>query len=100
MLQARSHSAVGRAYALHPLLGDFVERYGVHRLRMLPVDDPDYGELRRRELREAWNRHREATEERDVAALASRRRGELRRFDPLRSLNPPAHLKVAKEPTA
>lgn len=90
MLGARNEARVKRAYELHPMLGAFVERFGVDRLAMLEVDDPDYGELRRRDVREAWERHCEAMQGRDVAALAAgQRRGEMGRFDPLAALGRP-----------
>lgn len=71
----------------HPLALSFVDRMGPARLAAEPVHDPEYGALRLRDLRGAWERHCEALEGREVAALA---RGEgragLRRLDPLAAL--------------
>lgn len=83
--QSENDAALERARTMHPLIASFMERQGLDRLRMLPLDDPDYGEIRRKELREAWERHCEATEGRVIAALASGS-GELRQLDPLASL--------------
>jgi hypothetical protein len=69
-----------------PIIAAFVERQGWDRLRNLPLDDPDWGEKTRRELREAWDRHVEAFDGREVAALASGDRDGLRQLDPLASL--------------
>lgn len=70
----------------HPLVGSFVKRQGWDRLRLLPLDDPDWGEKTRRELREAWDRHVETFDGREVAALASGDRDGLRQLDPLAAL--------------
>jgi hypothetical protein len=86
-----------RLTGMHPLVGAFVERQGIERLRSLPLDernadDPADAMWRRKELREAWDRHLEATDGREVAALAAggdHTEG-LRRLDPLSALNPPA----------
>src|SRR5207237_9035503 len=79
-----------RASQLHPLVGSFVERQGIDRLREMPVDDPDNGHWRRDELRTAWAVHVEAFEGREVAALASGEGREgLRRLDPLAGLDAP-----------
>lgn len=69
----------------HPLVASFAERQGIRRLKELPLGDPEWGEQRRRELRDAWDRHLEATDGREIAALASGREG-LRQLDPLASL--------------
>jgi hypothetical protein len=79
----RNRAMLDRASELHPLVAAFVNRYGLHRLRMLEVDDPEYGELRRKELAGEWDQFCEAMEGRDVAALVSGRRGEIGRFDPM-----------------
>jgi hypothetical protein len=89
MLGARDQVRLERAQEIHPLLGAFVERFGVHRLAMLEVDDPEYGELRRKEVREAWVRHCEAFAGREVAAIASGRRSGLGKLDPLSALGVP-----------
>lgn len=77
--------ALGRL-AGQPLVRAFLERQGVARVRMLPLDCPDWGEKTRRELREGWDRHVEAFEGREVAALASGRADGLRQLDPLTAL--------------
>jgi hypothetical protein len=67
---------------ISPWVTAFVERYGVERLRLLEVDG-DYGNLVRKDLRQSWEQFLEATEGREVAALATGRRSELGSFDPL-----------------
>lgn len=99
--QAENTAALERAADLHPLVASFVQRQGVTRLRELPVVDPDFGEIRRKELRDAWDRHCEAMDGRDVAALASGDRSALglRKLDPLAALglkaDEPAGLEAA-----
>jgi hypothetical protein len=68
-----------------PLVAAFASRQGVARLRTLPIDDPDWGEKTRRELREAWDRHVDAFDGREIAAIASGS-SDLRQLDPLASL--------------
>ena len=72
---------------IHPLVASFVDRQGGPlRLRSLGLDDPEnqYREARRHELAERWAEHCDVFEGREVAALASGRRGEgLGRLDPL-----------------
>jgi hypothetical protein len=72
----------------HPLVASFVARQGWDRLRLLPIDDPDWGEKHRRDLYGAWERHRESHDHRQVAALASGR-GDLAQLDPLATLGLP-----------
>lgn len=83
-------AALERAAGMHPLIGAFIERQGLDRLRELQLEDPDYGTLRRKELEAEWNAMLERFDERDVAAAAlpagDARRGQLRRFDPLAAL--------------
>jgi hypothetical protein len=73
---------------LHPLVQAFVNRQGIRRLSLLEVDDPEWGEVKRKELRDAWDRHVEAMADRDVAELVAggERRPGLNRFDPLAAL--------------
>jgi hypothetical protein len=81
---AREHAAT-----MHPLVASFVDRYGIDRLRLLEVDHPDYGDIKRRDLEAAWDAHVEAMDGRDLAAIAAPRRGEgLRKvdYDPLSAL--------------
>lgn len=82
-----NQAATDRAAELHPLVAGFVARQTPARLRALEVDDPDYGELRRKELRDSWDRHVEAFTGRETAALAAGTgRTGLRQLDPLASL--------------
>ena len=85
--RAYNRAALERARELHPLVGSFVARYGVERLRMLELDHPEYGALKRRDLLASWEAHVEAMGKRDVAlSIAGRGRGELSRVDPLAAL--------------
>jgi hypothetical protein len=82
-----------RLAGMHPLIGAFVDRLGMDYLRGLELEDPDYSQLRRKELRDAWERHVDAFGDREVAALAAGTpRGELgmHKFDPLAALGVPA----------
>ncbi len=81
--------AVQRAMAFHPLIARFVQVMGRDHLAMLPVFDPDYGRVRRQELRTTWQEIDETTRGRDIAAMVAgsgERRGQIGRFDPLRAL--------------
>ena len=80
---AWARAAVDRAFELSPLVGSFVQAYGASRLGALGLDDPEWGTLRRRELRDAWERHVEAT---DVRVALAGGHGELRKVDPLAAL--------------
>lgn len=73
---------------LHPLIGAFVQRQGLERLRAMDLDDPEWGQARRKLLADEWEEFVDVAETRDVAALVAGRRGELDRFDPLRALGP------------
>lgn len=84
MQQSKRDAVLERASGMHPLIRSFVELQGVERLLQLPIADPDYGELRRAELRDAWDRHVQAGDVRQVAALASGT--DPRRLDPLAAL--------------
>lgn len=79
-------AALERAALMHPLVTGFVASQGVARLRMLPLDDPDYGPIRRKELAAEWAEFVERNEGREVAALVAGRRGEMGAFDPARAL--------------
>lgn len=89
-LKARTTGeAVNRAMSFHPLIARFVQVMGRDRLAYLEVFDPDYGRVRRQELRTTWQEIDETTRGRDVAAMVAgsgERRGQLGRFDPLRAL--------------
>jgi hypothetical protein len=87
MARAYHEARLERARDLHPLVSTFVDRFGIDRLDSIEINHPDYGDVKRKDLRDAWDRHVEAMDGRDVAALASgRRRGELGRLDPLEAL--------------
>jgi hypothetical protein len=75
-----------RAAGVHPLVGAFVMRQGIDRLRTLPLEDPQWGEKHRRDLERAWEQHVEAFDGREVAALAAGSRDGLRQLDPLAAL--------------
>jgi hypothetical protein len=75
----------------HPAVRSFAERQGLDRLRAVQVDDPRWGDKTRRELREAWERHLEATDGREIAALASGCPDGLKQLDPLAVLGSPAN---------
>jgi hypothetical protein len=81
-----NQAMLDRAAQFHPLIGSFVARYGLERLRMLPVDDPQWGNKHRADLERAWERHVAATDGREALALASGRKGELRALDPLAAI--------------
>jgi hypothetical protein len=97
-----------RADELHPLIGTFIVAQGLHRLKRLDLDDPEYGGARRKQLASDWEEHVEVNETRDIAALiagrergqlgAGRERGELglSRFDPLRALTRGPQAEVAE----
>lgn len=87
----------GRLAELHPLIGGFVQRVGLERLRSMNIDGED-GHWRRKELRETWTDFVESSQHREVAALAAGtgQRG-LARLDPLAALgigSAPAELEV------
>lgn len=89
-LKARSTGeAVQRAMSFHPLIARFVQVMGRDRLAYMEVFDPDYGRVRRQELRTTWAEIDETTRGRDIAAMVAgsgERHGQLGRFDPLRAL--------------
>ncbi|HEX7088708.1 MAG TPA: hypothetical protein VF192_01150 [Longimicrobiales bacterium] len=80
-----------RAQREHALIAGFIVPR-LERLVMLRLDDPEYGELRRKELRMEWDAFVEAQEGRERHLLAGGRRNELGRLEPLRALGltPPA----------
>lgn len=72
--------------AHHPMIRSFVERQGLARLRTIQTGDPQWGEKHLADLRAAWERHVEASDRRQVAALASGDREGLRQLDPLAAI--------------
>lgn len=91
---ARKRAILERAQSMHPLIASFIERQGIDRLLTLRVDDHEWGEKRRFDLEGAWDRHVEAFDGREVAALASGRPDHLRQLDPI------AALGISAPPTA
>lgn len=76
-----------RLAEVHPLVQSFVQRFGMDRLWRLEVNHDEYGDRKRKDLLEAWERHCVACEGRDVAVLASgARRERLGRLDPLAAI--------------
>jgi len=85
--RAYLQAARERAATMHPLVGAFVERVGLDRLRMLELEHEDFGERNRKDLEARWDAHCVAMEGRDVALIAAGRRGGgLGRLDPLGAL--------------
>lgn len=81
-------AAIQRADGMHPLIGSFIARQGLDRLRNLSINDPDWGEKHRRDLEKAWDQHIDAFDGRQVTAIAAgRSNGELGKLDPLAALN-------------
>lgn len=87
-------AALDRAASMHPLIASFVARQDLEHLRSLPLVDAggsdrdrDRAHFARKELRDAWDRHVQTADSRQVAALAAGERG-LHRFDPLAALGP------------
>lgn len=86
ILSKRPDQCVLEAAALvHPFVAVFVEEQGIQRLRTLPIYDEDYGELRLKELREAWDRlvARQGDRLRHGLALAAGGHKQLGRLEPL-----------------
>jgi hypothetical protein len=81
--RAQSACTLARADEIHPLVGAFVRARGLHTLRRLPVDDPEWGWRHRQQLADDWARHCATMAGRDLAAITAPRgtRG-LARFDP------------------
>jgi len=83
---ASTQEAVDQAMRFHPLIARFVQVMGRDHLAQLQVFDPEWGGLRRAELRTTYDEIREAAQGRDVAAMvvgAGERSGVLKRLDPL-----------------
>lgn len=75
----------------HPRVRGFVATQGVERLhRMLgQIEDGDWGEKHRADLRADWERHVESGEQRELTVIASGGRVGLRELDPLATLGLP-----------
>lgn len=108
-VQVRPDAAVLERGAgwMHPYALAFLKSFGVDRFRRLEIYDDDYGDLRTRELRDAWMRFETVAEtrERHGLELAPGRNGTLRQLEPhetLRQLAPPGHIdhhRPAERPT-
>lgn len=84
---ARRQAILERAQSMHPLIASFIIRQSVERLLMLDVHDPEWGEKRRRDMEGSWDRHVEAFDGREVAAIAAGAgASDLRALDPLAAL--------------
>jgi hypothetical protein len=92
---ATEDDMAARAAEMHPLIGAFVQRQGLDRLRSLDLDDPEWGPARRKLLADEWEELVDVAETRDVAALVAGRRGELGRFDPRNALSGPRQIERA-----
>jgi hypothetical protein len=82
-------AALERAEQAHADIAAFIRAFGLDQLRQYPIDDPEYAQLRRRDLEAAWARFCERADVRAAAGLAlgaRSRRAALERFDPLRAL--------------
>lgn len=79
MLQSQDRAASDAAWNLDPLLGKFVDTYGVRNLKLLEVRHDEHAGLVRKDLREAWERFVQTNAHRDAAALAAGRRRSLER---------------------
>lgn len=96
MARADDAAVWARLEGRHPLVVAFVQRQGLDRLRQMPVDDPDEGMWRRKELREGWELHVDAFDGREVTAIvAGSGREGLRRLDPLAGL--PGQLPATRD---
>lgn len=87
--RAQLEAAATRAGRMHPLVGGFIRTQGLERLRRLPLEDAEYGGIKRAELKRDWEEFVAASEGRQVVALAASNgngNGELRRLDPLAAL--------------
>lgn len=104
MIGARHDAARERAYELNPLLGAFVDQVGIERLWSLPINDEEFGSVRRRELEQQWDQFLEVSEHRDAVALVSATAPELvargpRRLTP-QAMAPPAADQAPPEDSA
>ena len=85
----RSRVLRGDFAGVPEVVASWASRAGLDRLRVLPVFDPQYGELRRADLRRSWEAHVEAWRERRLAVRAlpsGDRPAGLKRLDPLAAL--------------
>jgi hypothetical protein len=69
-----------------PWVEAFADTYGRERIRMLEVEHEQYGDIKRRDLQDAYARFLEASEGRAVAQIARSGRGGLGRLDALEAI--------------
>lgn len=62
-------AALERAEGIHPYLRAFIESVGLDRLRRWPIDDPEFGQLETKKLREAWDRFVERADHRTASGM-------------------------------
>lgn len=91
VLAGSHHAAIAAGDEAHPMVGAFIRAQGYDRLRLLPLDDPDWGGAERRRLEEAWDRHLEACERRLATGRALESMGRREQIGP-RKLDPLALL--------
>jgi hypothetical protein len=95
MLKARDRNVELVAGSVHPRVASFIGSFRLSELQRIVMDlsDDRFGMARRRDLERAWTAHCAAHDGREVAAIASGRRGELAAFDPLRTfVGPPRQI--------
>lgn len=68
--QAMVADAAGRTVEMHPLVAAFTDREGLARLRRLPFYDPEYGELRIRDLGQRFSDFCDAQDARSAQRFA------------------------------
>lgn len=86
MRRAEHLAVISRARDMHPLVASFVHRQGIDRLKSLELGDPTWGEKRRSDLEREWHEHLDKQDGREIAVLASGRREQMERLDPLSAL--------------
>jgi hypothetical protein len=90
----------GRLDDAHEAVRLFVRAQGLGRLQTLPLNDPDWGHVERKRLRDEYDRFVERYQERRregraLEALGRATRRELERLDPLAALRRPRLLELA-----
>jgi hypothetical protein len=63
-------AALDRAERIHPYLAAFIRSAGLDRLRQWPIDDPEYGSVERKRLKDEWDSFVERADERVAHGLA------------------------------
>lgn len=94
MLSATDDARQARAWEVSPMVGAFVQTFGLGRLRRLQLEHPQFGHSQRKELREAWERFVISQAGRETHAIARGRRGELGRPDLLGSIPGAPHRQI------